>query len=448
MRTPFMSGLEQSLDLFRDTEIGETRDTGFGEIDHVSALISRLPRSQKILLLQGPVGSFFQRLQDRLNAEGIDAWHVQLNKADRFFNSREKQLRFDAGQDAWPQWLETELKSNRYTCIILFGCERPAHIAARKIAKTLGITVISIEEGYIRPGFISVEKNGNNAASPIAGKIPAEHISGRKIVEHVNFKKGKALYVYGAAYYAINRLFNSRHEGELNHRDTPIISECVNWIRNFAINLVARRRDRKAISDLTQRFEKKYYLVALQVAADSNLKAAALGWCSKRLVRESIASFAKDAPSGTRLVFKIHPMERGHNRLNPFIKEIARSHGVDNRVSIIEVGPLGLLAEHAAGLITINSTSGLSAIYHGTPLLVIGHAIYEHPELAMCSRGKPDFPAFWYKTNVAPHAFRRNYLSWLTDQALEKGDLYNSHGQDIAIEGIIRQIRVSTSNIA
>lgn len=444
-----MSGLGSSLDFSRDIEKGVADRVSLNDIDYILSSASKKTPPKRVLLLQGPVGSLFRRLQNQLNDQGIEAWRVILNKADDFFGGRDRLLHFKGGHAAWSQWLEAELEAKQFDCIILFGCERPAHTIARRVARKSGITVISLEEGYIRPGYISVEENGNNASSPLAGKVPTGTFSVVQNEEQAVFKK-KPLgsYLNAALYYTLNELFNSRRERELNHRQTPIISECAKWLRNVYINLSARQRDLRAIEKLTQNHNKNYYLVALQVAADSNLKEAALGWCSKRLVRESIASFAQDAPDGSQLVFKVHPMERGHNKLNPLIMKTAQKHGVADRVSIIEVGPLGLLAEHAAGLITINSTSGLSAIYHGTPLLIIGRAIYEHPKLAVCSHGKPDFSTFWHKTNVASHDFRMNYLGWLTKHALKSGDLYNRAGQDVAIDGILAKLTGATTTCA
>ena len=35
-----------------------------------------------------------------------------------------------------------------------------------------GTKVLSLDKGYFRPGYISLEKGGNNASSPIAGLLP------------------------------------------------------------------------------------------------------------------------------------------------------------------------------------------------------------------------------------------------------------------------------------
>jgi capsular polysaccharide export protein len=88
-------------------------------------------------------------------------------------------------------------------------------------------------------------------------------------------------------------------------------------------------------------------------------------------------------------------------------------------------------------MITINSTSGLSAIFHGVPLLVVGNAFYANEKLATCARGTPDFDAFWKGGHVADEAFRHRYLDWVREMCLRPGDFYDHAGISEACEGIL-----------
>src|SRR3546814_11132062 len=55
--------------------------------------------------------------------------------------------------------------------VILVGSGRPIHRVACKAAKAIGVRILSLEEGYIRPGYVTVEPDGNNADSPLAGRL-------------------------------------------------------------------------------------------------------------------------------------------------------------------------------------------------------------------------------------------------------------------------------------
>lgn len=403
----------------------------------------RLPQGggpRRVLLLQGPVGPFFSRLQAFLDEAGFDCWRICFNAGDLVYARRRKRLRFGGGEAEWQAWLEAACRNRQIGCIVLFGSERPAHRIARAVAQRHGVRVISLEEGYIRPGYVTVEEGGNNASSPIAGRLAPSGISAPE--EPAAAVRYPAFWrmVFHAWVYFTARGLAPLGASELHHRSAPLLTEAWHWARNGIRRVRGGERNFAMIQDLLEHRDGSYYLVPLQVAADANLKSSALGWDSPRLVKETIDSFARAAPPGTQLVFKIHPMERGHNRLTPAIRRLARAARVADRVKVVETGSLGLLARHARGMITINSTSGLSAIYHGIPLLVIGEAIYAHPRLAICARGEPSFDRFWRATHVAHPSVRQHYLDWLRQEALKPGDFYHPRGMEAACLGILQKM--------
>ena len=51
-----------------------------------------------------------------------------------------------------------------------------------------------------------------------------------------------------------------------------------------------------------------------------------------------LASFALHAPHNRHLVFKIHPMERGHSTDHRRIRSAAQRLGIADRVDVIDTG--------------------------------------------------------------------------------------------------------------
>jgi capsular polysaccharide export protein len=88
-------------------------------------------------------------------------------------------------------------------------------------------------------------------------------------------------------------------------------------------------------------------------------------------------SFALHAPSDTILVFKHHPMDRGYTDHSKLIRSTSRQGNVQDRVFYLHDQHLPTLLESARGVTVINSTVGLSAIYHGVPTKVCGKAVYD-----------------------------------------------------------------------
>src|SRR5690606_5135315 len=56
-------------------------------------------------------------------------------------------------------------------------------------------------------------------------------------------------------------------------------------------------------------------------------------------------------------------------------------HGLEGRVLYVHDLHLPTLLKHARGCITINSTTALQSLHHGTPVKALGTAVYDMPGL-------------------------------------------------------------------
>ncbi len=389
----------------------------------------------RVLLLQGPVGPFFRKAQSLLNDSGFDAWRVCFHIGDRLFALREKTLNFSGTADAWRVWLSEMISAHGFDFVVLFGCEREIHRIAIACCEKLGVPVICLEEGYLRPGNVTIEFGGNNWCSPIAGKLPPPEYTSSDRPKGVSYPSSfGAMASYAFLYFSLRNLFSSATERKLFHkRKRMLVSEAFYWIKNYYRKFRNLNANYRCVEKLLEHFDRKYYLVPLQVHDDSQLGRAAGSWNSQKLILKSIVSFARNAPATHQLVFKIHPLERGHSRDRQFIEQVSLLNDVADRVHIIDGGSLGLLTRHAAGMITINSTSGFFALLHGIPLAIMGQAIYRHPDLAFCVNRGIDLDGFWTWNKVAPAEVRSRYLSWVHEQSLRPGDFYAYDGMEIAI---------------
>jgi len=396
-----------------------------------------------ILLLQGPVGPFFKDLQEFLEEEAFEVWRICFHAGDSLFSKKKNRIPFSGELNEWESWLREFLVGAKINHMILFGSGRPIHCAARRVASQLSISVISLEEGYIRPGYITVESGGNNGDSPRAGLLPPkgynESLPGDGRSE--NFQGFCWMSLYGALYYAIRNIFSSHQQRKLFHRRFSIFPEAFYWIRNVFRRITFQATELSKVQNLLEYYDKRYFLIPLQVSSDMQMGTPARGWNSVRLISSVLRSFAAHAPEDHRLVFKIHPLERGHDNNKAFIYQTAAALGLQQRVDVVDIGSLGLLTRHSAGMITINSTSGLSAIFHGVPLLVFGEALYANKELATCARSPSNLDAFWTKGFVANAQLRKSYINWIKASALKPGDFYNKKGIKLACRGVLEKVQ-------
>jgi capsular polysaccharide export protein len=399
-------------------------------------------KSRKILLLQGPVGPFFKELQEKLSEVGYSVKRVLFNSGDSLFSSGQGCVRFTGTLDAWKSWLQFEILQNRPDCIVLFGSSRPAHKMARHLADQFGIQVLSLEEGYLRAGYITAEQGGNNQHSPlVAWKHDARMPSdiGKRIESKPMRSSFAVMSLWGATYYLARDLLSRRTDEELFHRPREnVLTLSWRWFAQM------QRRATAWITEIPLRRalhrNPGFILVPLQVSNDSQIQLAARGWTTRRLVNQCLMALAQTNPHQT-CVFKLHPLERFNNKITRMIDQRARSLGIDQKnYKILHTGWIGDLTAHSSGMVLINSTSGFSALHHGVPLLVLGDAIYRHEEIATIGKDQKDIVDFCrLRQSKSPEAIAA-FFEAVKSQSLLSGDFYVSAGRKEAIRNIVQKL--------
>ena len=386
-------------------------------------------RGRPFLLIQGPVGPFFTKLARALRERGHPVDRVRLNAADRLFDRSGhgaadpepayRALRFREGLKAFEPWLRGLCWRNEYAGIVLFGGERPAHKVARTVAEGFGIPVIALEEGYVRSGFVTVERDGNNARSPLAGQIPPPDFD-EPDLEGIPAKGYRWMLWWAFLSFTWRNLRSRGIEREFDHKRRKTVSEGFYWFRSWVRYVTGYGASVEDVLTLPS-----FDLVALQVPDDAQLGEAADGWDNGKVIAATIESFARHAPRDRHLVFKVHPMERGHTRDLPLIQSLARRWGVAERVRCVTTGSIGTLAHAARGMITINSTSGFSALHTQRPLLMLGRGVYRHPKLVICGGDQDSIDRFWTTDRAVEPDLAERFERWLKIGALVPGDYYD-----------------------
>jgi capsular polysaccharide export protein len=334
-------------------------------------------KGKKIALLQGPVGPFFSRFAQDLTWAGAQVCKINFNGGDWLFFTRDCTL-FRGTSQQWPAFLEAFLLEKQIDQLFLFGDCRSIHLVAHDVARKLGIPVGVFEEGYVRPDYITLEKNGVNARSSLP-KSPLAYLNSPEIPCPEALPVGRifrfsALWaiLYYAASHALRPLFpHYEHHRPLN------IWEGLYWLRGFWRRRNYARKERHVLRDLSGPLSRRYFLVPLQVPTDSQLLVHSEYQRMDGFISVVLRSFAAHADSGTSIVFKHHPLDRGYNNYAKLIAGLSRQLGLHRRVLYIHDQPLSPLLDHAIGVVVVNSTVGFSAIHHGKPVKPCGIAFYD-----------------------------------------------------------------------
>jgi capsular polysaccharide export protein len=97
---------------------------------------------------------------------------------------------------------------------------------------------------------------------------------------------------------------------------------------------------------------------------------------------------------------------------------LAQAHGVAARVLYFHDGPLGPILKRARAVVTINSTVGLQALYHGRPTKVLGRTFYNLPDLC----DQQPLAAFWRTPQPSDRALFRRFYTHLIETTQINGN--------------------------
>lgn len=332
---------------------------------------------KRVLLLQGPVGPFFRQLADILKSAGAERVHkVNFNGGDWLFYPSGAYNHRGRMED-WPAVLDRLIERERIDVVFLFGDCRPIHQVAHEAANRRGIAVWVFEEGYVRPNFVTLEPHGVNNHSRLPRDpefyraLPPTTAPEEREVGNTFWHAALWAFLYYLAAIVLRPFFPHY----LHHRPLSV-REVLPWLKSPIRKWVYRIRERGLQARLTGELSKRFYLVPLQVNTDFQVLVHSRFESMRQFMETVVASFARHAPQDHYLAFKHHPMDRGYHDYRSFLASLARQYGLGERLLYLHDQHLPSLLQHARGVAVINSTVGLSALHHGTPLVVLGDALY------------------------------------------------------------------------
>ncbi|EOI0503698.1 capsule biosynthesis protein [Campylobacter coli] len=361
-----------------------------------------------VLLLQGPVGTFFHHLAIKMKKNKTKVFKLNFNGGDFLFYPSGKRCKCD--KKDLENFYESFFKEKKIDAIVMYNDCRLIHAKAIKVARGLGIGIWIFEEGYLRPYCITFEKDGVNANS----SLPRDknfyfswNISIKESIKEIpgGFKfMAFSAFLYWLFSFLLAPFFNNK----LHHR-TLFPFEFLFWFRSLYRKYLYKLTEKK-LNQKIYSLEKKYFLAILQVYNDTQIKHH-YKKSIEEFIEETILSFANHARAKSYLVFKHHPMDRGYRNYSKLIDELSQKYHVEGRIFYVHDSYLPTLLRNALGCITINSTVGLSAILEGCPTKVCGNAFYNFEGLAYPKK----LQFFWreahaYKPNPSLVINFKNYL--------------------------------------
>ena len=391
------------------------------------------------LFLQGSSCHFFPALGKALAERGYGVRRINASGGDWYFWRDWNAVDYKGDPADFGAFVKSKIQSDGVTDIVLYNDCRPLHRFGIEAARSRGCRVWVFEEGYLRPYWLTLEEGGVNGHSSLiheAGRSCFEAIEDRDNDNEILYTPtSSALFwrvLYDFQWQGWNYLLHFRYPRYKTHRPFPIWAEYATWAMRLAKLPLSRRRAAETIAGLV-RSEASYYVFPMQLESDSQVVAHSDFSGMEQALESAIQSFANHAPNGTQFVVKLHPMDNGWINFRRITGELAARYGVADRVVYIDGGNLDTLIDGSQGIVTLNSTVGLSALKRGKPVICLAKAVFNLPGLTF--QGGLD--SFWVEKSPPDNALLRGFLAYLMKHALIVGDFYTSEGVALAVTNAI-----------
>ena len=126
------------------------------------------------------------------------------------------------------------------------------------------------------------------------------------------------------------------------------------------------------------------------------------------------------APKNKAIVFKHHPLDRGYTDYSLLFENLISENGLRGRVFYVHDVDLPTLLKHAQGTVLINSTVGMSSLFHGTPVKTLGTAIYDLPGVT----SQQPLDDFWSESGSVSKKTYNQLRQYLVERNQINGSFY------------------------
>jgi capsular polysaccharide export protein len=401
-----------------------------------------------IVFLQGMPSSFFSRIAQYLNELGCKTTGINLCVGDSLFWRGDNTVNYRGRLADWPEFFREFLLNNHVTDLVLLGEQRSYHKPTVAIAQSLGVRVTVTDFGYLRPDWITLERDGmsGNSRFPKAHEEVAKLADNAPALDTIKRYQDSALAMsLGDLAYSFSNVFFGwlyPFYRRSDKRPHPLIYFPAMGYRLLYNHCVSRREHNRLNTFLAN--QPRYFVFPLQLEHDFQIVAYSPFDSLGDAIQLALKSFAEHAASNTYLVFKIHPWDPGLQRWQARIQQWAKDFGVAERVLYFDGGSLDAMIEQAAGMVTVNSTSGIRALQLGCPVVTLGQAIYECPGLTH----QQGLDSFWQAPETPDQTFVEAFLRAMAATIQIRGVFFSEPGMSVAAKTAAERLYQQTVGIS
>lgn len=398
---------------------------------------------RRILFVGAPFGQFFSYLAPALERRGTVVLRTVSDGGEFFATPPRNRIvvrgACELDECAWEKCLEQVMIERHISAVITFNdtCRRAK--AAHLVATRLGIQRYVLEEGYLRPWWVTFDHEGVNGNS-LLPKDPQFYIDqDLPTVSHETFEQSfrflvRDILIHYAGCIALSPIlpYDKRYYGD------SIWAQAFGYSREF---LRRRRLDERpvlAALRIAHAADRPIFVALMQKPGDSQLRHHSPYPSNNSYLDQVLASFARAAERDAILVVKQHPLDYGVEYSEEFFEKLVAEHGLEGRACYTRTLTIEQVLDIAAGLVTINSTGGLAAVERLVPTITLGNAIYNMPRLTF--QGGID--RFWCEASKPDPAAVSAFVNYLKARTQINGGYYSHRQLTMVVDALVGKLAV------
>lgn len=411
-------------------------------MEHFTLMNNDLQKKRMFLFLQGPHGPFFSQLACALESYGHATNQIGFNQGDKIFWANKRSfIPFTLPIDAWSGFLQREFREKQITDLVIYNDTRPLHKTAIQAAHAKGINVHIFEEGYLRPYWITYERDGSNGNSKLMSlaqsAVVPDHLTRGPDPVHAPCHWGdmREHIFYGAVYHWCILCANRQFPNFTSHREISIRKEFRLHLKQLVFT--PARIAARFWANLTLKCRTfPYHLILMQLQHDSAFQNHSPFKTNASFLELTLRSFANNAPPHHHLVIKAHPLEDGRSEIAYHLRRLGTKFGINRRIHYLPGGKLAHVLDPALSVVTVNSTAGQQALWRGIPVKTLGQAIYNHDKFI----SKQSLDAFFAHPKAPNLQAYKAFRNFLLQTSQIPGGFYSKAGRQQAIAQLAKKM--------
>jgi capsular polysaccharide export protein len=389
---------------------------------------------RRVLFVGAPFGRFFRYLAPALEKCGVTVLRTVCDGGEFIATPLRNQIIFRGADGDWESFLRKAMIENKISAVVTFNdsCRRTR--AAHELADDLGIKRFVLEEGYLRPWWITFDHDGVNGNSLLPRDQHFYLRENLPVVPHETFKQSFRYLVRDTIIHFSACTFLS----PILPYDASYYGDSV-WqqAKGYARQYLWRKTHSEAgiLRKLREYYANRtgaVFVALMQKPGDAQLRFHSEFRANNPYIRKVVASFAAHADKNAILVVKQHPLDYGIEGSRSLFDELVTKHGLEGRAFYVCKLTIESVLEVASGLVTINSTGGLAAIEELVPTIALGKATYDVPGMTF----QDGIDRFWTERQVPDATIVAAFVNYLKSRTQVNGGYYSRQALTLLVTNL------------